>query len=141
MKLSATGTDRSNEARYIEHLLKTVFDDPLFRKRFIEILQLSPVERRMILNNWIELFWLKETGPEIIQITDPQSVGYDIGIHYVNDFNYGASQATVTVSFDGSPVYQYPGKTLSDGQFWHLGSVDWPTGTVTLDDTVTAGVP
>jgi hypothetical protein len=81
------------------------------------------------------------TGPEIIQITDPQSVEYDIGVHLVDDSGFGASQATVTVYFDGTPVYQYPNKTIFDGEFWHLGSVEWPTGTVTLVDSVTAGVP
>ena len=47
----------------------------------------------------------------------------------------------VTIYFHGSPIYQYPGKTLSDGQFWHLGSVEWPAGTVTPVDSVTSGVP
>jgi hypothetical protein len=59
--------NHKEEARYIDHLLKTVLEDPFIRKRFLELLQLRPFERRMILNNWIEKYWLKNTGPEIIQ--------------------------------------------------------------------------
>ena len=67
MNTSVKIANQNNEARYIDHLLKTVLEDPLIRKRFIEMLQLSPNERRLILNNWIESYWTKNTGPEIIQ--------------------------------------------------------------------------
>jgi len=81
------------------------------------------------------------SGPETVQITDPESVEYDIGVDYLDDLGFGPSNATVTVLVDGSPVYQYPGKTLLDGQFWDFGSVEWPGGAVTLVDSVTDGVP
>lgn len=80
-------------------------------------------------------------GPEVIQIYDPESFDYDIGVHFVDDLGYGVSDATVTIFIDGSSVYEYPAKALYDGEFWHLGSVAWPSGTVTLVDSVTAGVP
>jgi hypothetical protein len=80
-------------------------------------------------------------GPEIIQVTDPQSVSYDFGVPYVDDLGFGASGATVTVFVDGSIVYQFADKTLVAGEFWHIGSVEWPGGIVTVVDSVTQGVP
>jgi hypothetical protein len=67
MKVSVKIENQTIEAIYVDQLLNTVLEDPLIRKRFIEILQLSSIERRMILNNWIETYWLKNTGPEIIK--------------------------------------------------------------------------
>ena len=80
-------------------------------------------------------------GPEAIQITEPETAEYDIGIHYVDDLSYGASSATVRVFVDGTLVYEYPNKTLFDGEFWHLGAVQWPGGSVTEVDTVSSGIP
>ncbi len=80
-------------------------------------------------------------GPEIVQLTDPQSVSYDVGVHYFDDLAFGPSIATVKVWLNGVQVYEYPGKTLIDGEFWHLGSVAWPGGAFTGVDTVTAGIP
>ena len=80
-------------------------------------------------------------GPEAVQITDPESVEYDIGVHYVDDLGFGVSDVTVIVFVDGASVYQYGDKALNDGEFWHLGSVEWPGGTITLVDSVTTGVP
>jgi hypothetical protein len=80
-------------------------------------------------------------GPEAIEITDPESVEYDIGVHYVDDLGFGLSYATLAVFVDGVPVYQYDDKQLTNGEFWHLGAVQWPGGSVTVVDTVTAGIP
>jgi hypothetical protein len=80
-------------------------------------------------------------GPEAIQITGPESVEYDIGVHYANDLGYGPSDATARVWIDGSLVYEYPDKALHNGQFWSLGTVAWPSGTFTVEDTVSSGIP
>lgn len=80
-------------------------------------------------------------GPEIVQITTPQSAAYDIGVLYVDHLGFGASEATVKVFFDGSLIYQPAGKALDDGEFWHVASVEWSGGAVTVVDTVTDGVP
>jgi hypothetical protein len=67
MKAAFRRINQTKEDQYIDHLLQTVLEEPLIRKRFIEMLILPPFERRIILNTWIEKYWLKNTGPEIIQ--------------------------------------------------------------------------
>ena len=59
--------NQKNEARYIWHLLGEVLEDPNIRIRFLEMLRLQPFERRLVLNHWIKAYWMKNTGPEIIQ--------------------------------------------------------------------------
>ena len=65
----ATGKNitQRNEAWQIYQLFGPTLADPFVRKRLIELLQLQPSERRIILNDWIQMYWLKNTGPEIIQ--------------------------------------------------------------------------
>jgi hypothetical protein len=58
---------QKKEIRHLHQLLQTAREDHVIKNRLIELLQLSPGERRMVLNNWIETYWLKNTGPEIIQ--------------------------------------------------------------------------
>jgi len=66
-KEAGKNINQNSEARRIYHLFRPTLADPLVRKRLIELLQLEPSERRMILNNWIEMYWLKNSGPEIVQ--------------------------------------------------------------------------
>ena len=66
-KAAGKDINQNSEAGRIYQLFGPTLEDPLVRKRLIELLQLQPFERRMILNNWIEMYWLKNTGPEIIQ--------------------------------------------------------------------------
>jgi hypothetical protein len=80
-------------------------------------------------------------GPEIIQITGPESVEYGIGVHYADDLGFGTSSATVRVWIDGSLLYEYADKALQNGEFWNLGTVAWPSGTVTVEDLVSSGIP
>ena len=60
-------TSKKIEFQYLEHLLGKVLEDPIIRIRFLEILRSQPCERRLILNNWIAAYWMKSTGPEVIQ--------------------------------------------------------------------------
>jgi hypothetical protein len=55
------------EIHYVHRLLQVALDDQVIKNRLIELLQLSPGERRNVLNNWIETYWMKNTGLEIIQ--------------------------------------------------------------------------
>ena len=66
-KAAGKDINQNSEAGRIYQLFGPTLEDPLVRKRLIELLQLQPFERRMILNNWIKMYWLKNTGPEIIQ--------------------------------------------------------------------------
>ena len=67
MELSSKRTKDENEVLYLWHLLEKVFEDPFIRERFNGLLQMLPCERRLILSNWIIMYWMKKTGPEIIQ--------------------------------------------------------------------------
>ena len=80
-------------------------------------------------------------GPETIQITGPESVVYDIGVHYADDLGYGTSNATLRILIDGSLIYEYADKALQNDQFWYLGTVEWPGGIVTVLDSVSSGIP
>jgi hypothetical protein len=80
-------------------------------------------------------------GPETIQITNPESVEYDIGVHYADDFGYGTSIAILRIWIDGSLIHEYADKALENDQFWYLGTVEWPNGIVTLVDSVSSGIP
>ncbi len=80
-------------------------------------------------------------GPEIIQITDPESGEYDIGVHYVDDKGYGSSTMTVQIYLNGTITTVSPGKTMNDGYFWEFGSIQWPSGAFTTVDQLFVGIP
>ena len=67
MKQCKTQLQQKKEIHHIHQLLQTAREDHVIKNKLIELLQLSPGERRMVLNHWIETYWLKHTGPEIIQ--------------------------------------------------------------------------
>jgi hypothetical protein len=67
MKTDFKQFDLIVEFRYIHQLLQTALEDKEIKNRLIDLLQLNPGERRTILNNWIETYWLQNSGPEIIQ--------------------------------------------------------------------------
>ena len=58
---------QKKEIDHVHKLLLVALEDQVIKNRLIELLQLSPGDRRMALNNWIEMYWMKNTGPEIIQ--------------------------------------------------------------------------
>jgi len=66
-KTAGKNINHNNETGRIYQLFGPTLADPLVRKRLIELLQLQPSERRIILNDWIQMYWLKNTEPEIIQ--------------------------------------------------------------------------
>jgi hypothetical protein len=80
-------------------------------------------------------------GPEAIQITQPEPVEYDIGVHYVDDLSFGGSTATVRVFLDGTMISEYLDKSLVEDDIWFMGTVLLPEGTFTLVNTVTSGPP
>ena len=68
MKEGLIQFQQKKEIHYVHRLLQVALEDQVIKNRLIELLHLSPGARRTVLNNWIEMYWLKNTGPEIIQV-------------------------------------------------------------------------
>jgi hypothetical protein len=67
MKEGLIQFQQKKEIHHVHRLLLVALEDQVIKNRLIELLQLSPGDRRTVLNNWIATYWLKNTGPEIIQ--------------------------------------------------------------------------
>lgn len=71
-------------------------------------------------------------GPENMNLNGPEvGLSYTIGVHYWNDHGYGPSFATVRVFIYGQLVYEESDVELTNHDMWTVGTVDWPSGTVT----------
>lgn len=71
-------------------------------------------------------------GPENINVAQPQSgLTYLIAVHYWAARGYGPSQATVRVYVDGALAYETAATELVEHDLWKVGTVAWPSGTVT----------
>ena len=81
---------------------------------------------------------------ENIRLGKPETGTYNIMVHYYSDHGLGPANPSVTLEvaspsplFGGEPSrYPFPAKQLEDGQVWHVGTVEWPSGRVTLIGTV-----
>ncbi len=71
-------------------------------------------------------------GPENVNVTAPQNgLSYLIAVHYWNAHAYGPAQATVRVYVDGALAYETAATNLVEHDLWKVGTVAWPSGTVT----------
>ena len=71
-------------------------------------------------------------GPENINLAQPQSgLSYLIAVHYWSAHGYGASQATVRIYVDGALAHETAPTELVEHDLWKVGTVAWPSGTVT----------
>lgn len=81
-------------------------------------------------------------GPEIITLYDAEDVTYRVGVHYANDYEYGASFATVRIFIDGLLQYEKVNVQLSaTGYFWEVADIAWPSGVITEINSVTPSIP
>jgi len=70
-------------------------------------------------------------GPENLNLSLPEDVTYQIGVHSWNDHGYGKSYATVRVYEYGNLVFEWAEVELQPCAFWKVASVAWPSGVVT----------
>ena len=71
-------------------------------------------------------------GPENLNVNVPeQGVRYQVGVHYWNDWGYGASNTTVRVYIYGVLRDQWEGVRLVNDDMWDSHYIDWPSGQVT----------
>jgi hypothetical protein len=80
-------------------------------------------------------------GPENLVVSVPeQNVRFQVGTHYLNDWGYGHSLATIRVYIYGVLRDQWSDVRLNMGDMWDSHYIDWPSGIVTRI-TAPAGVP
>lgn len=77
-------------------------------------------------------------GPEVIAYTSPPSGSYDVGVHYYNANGFGTTRATVRVFVGGTLAVERT-RELVDKQFWVVGTITWPGGTLSAIDSVYSG--
>lgn len=64
-------------------------------------------------------------GPENINLDNPESVNYRVGVHYYSDHFLGASNITVRIWVSSVLAFEFRNKFMTDGQFWDTATVDW----------------
>jgi hypothetical protein len=81
-------------------------------------------------------------GPELILFPAPEANrSYRVGVHYSNDFGFGASIATVKVYVDGEPSFERARRLPGSDYFWIVAEVAWPGGQVTTIDELLDQTP
>lgn len=70
-------------------------------------------------------------GPENINLNNPEvGATYQVGVYYYADHNYGKSYVTTRIFIGGQLFMEMTGKEMSNQQFWHVASIDWPSGRI-----------
>ncbi|TNF29665.1 MAG: choice-of-anchor D domain-containing protein [Deltaproteobacteria bacterium] len=70
-------------------------------------------------------------GPENLNLSVPENVTYEIGVHSWNDHGFGVSYATVRVYEYGNLVFEWADVEILPCAMWKVGTVAWPSGVVT----------
>jgi hypothetical protein len=71
-------------------------------------------------------------GPENLNVAvGEQGVRYQVGVHYWNDWGYGAAMTTVRVYIYGVLRDQWADVQLVNADMWDTHYIDWPSGVVT----------
>ncbi len=71
-------------------------------------------------------------GPEIVSHNYPEiGLTYQVGVFYFADKGFGPSYATIRIFVGGTQRYEQRNEYLSGtGVFWHVASINWPTGQI-----------
>lgn len=81
-------------------------------------------------------------GPENINMSNPESVTYRVGVYYYNPGSLGASYATVRIYIDQSLAFEYRDVYMRDrGDFWYVANVTFPSRSVSAVDVQYDGFP
>lgn len=70
-------------------------------------------------------------GPENINVDEPAPGIYDIGVHYWDDWGYGAALATVRIYLDGELAAEWSEVELKHHDLWRPFRIAYPEGTIT----------
>ncbi|TXD37363.1 choice-of-anchor D domain-containing protein [Lujinxingia vulgaris] len=82
-------------------------------------------------------------GPENINHSNPESgLEYGVGVYYFTDRGLGAAYATVRIYIRGELRFQLRNTYLpSEGYFWHVANIRWPSTDVYRRDVIDFGFP
>lgn len=75
-------------------------------------------------------------GPENINLDNPESATYRIGVNYYDDHGFGPSIVTIRIFIFGSIVLERTKELPSSNVFWVVADVTWPEGTITFIDQI-----
>lgn len=82
------------------------------------------------------------SGPENINLNNPENTTYRVGAYYFSDHGYGPSYATIRIYLRATLVFEYRDKYLErTGKFWDVASIEWPAASVNQIDRVVEGFP
>lgn len=67
-------------------------------------------------------------GPENVNLDGPEDgIEYNVGVYYFADNGYGPSYATVRIFIGGIQQYEKEQLLSQTDEFWHVGTISWPT--------------
>ena len=85
------------------------------------------------------------SGPENINLDNPEPIDYKVGVHYYGDNSFGDSTATVRIFLGGVLVFEAQDEPLSNRQFWEVATVHWARVEITpigiIHDEIPGGTP
>ncbi len=81
-------------------------------------------------------------GPENTNLDNPESgLTYQVGVYYFSASSYGISYATVRIYIGGILTHEATRKPMQNREFWHVASIDWPSGDVNSIDRLYDSFP
>ena len=78
-------------------------------------------------------------GPENINLNNPESVTYRVGVFYFSDHGYGPANVTVRIYLDGVERFANTFPGLEDRQFWDVARITWPSRDIERISTLHPG--
>jgi hypothetical protein len=83
------------------------------------------------------------SGPENINLNNPEEVAYRVGVFYFSDHNFGPTYATLRIYLQQVLVFELRDKFLDrTGRFWDAASIEWgPMPRVSQVDQLYDGFP
>lgn len=73
-------------------------------------------------------------GPENVNLNDPETATYRVGVEYWDDWGFGPSTVTIRIYVFGSIVFERSREMPSEKFFWEVADIEWPSGSVSYLD-------
>jgi hypothetical protein len=81
-------------------------------------------------------------GPELICLDGPEAgLSYAVGVYYYSGDQFGPSDATVRILLRGMQQFEQTKRLPSNGTFWYVAAITWPSQTISMVGTVQQGFP